>query len=263
MELPSVSNVQETRAKTSALRKFLALSGLVIFSLWGWWVFLDRETRSAYSESVVPMFGDAVAISFRNQSERCGQADQVGLRSESGRLGSLFPFASQLSSVDMFNAQKIASQIGLFNKMRHCFHHAGRTNLPVVNLVGFAGQSSLISRLQVEISAEPSLKQLQIEASTGSFEALPSSGEALVILTCYREPIGLSLCDDRNGLQQAALGNFLHRRLQANSNLTVERLKLSKKGAGLGQDLNQFGFSLWFGSEDGVQSNVCQLQKRN
>ncbi len=260
MAFPDLPKEQGPNAKGLVAFRAMALIGLLIFCVLGWSMFRDRETRLAFSETIVPMYGDYFAMSFRLRSKGCSNLGRV-VDEAYGNIGSTFPFASNISRVNILNAHRIAVKIGSYNTINTCLSHGKTPNLHTISLYGFAKGGDLVSSLREQILKEPTLKHLNIRVLDHLHDIVASRGETVVLLTSH-EDFSWLIDVDTDQKQRLELHALLYARLLKNDNLTIERYYLEKQSGKITGNFVKLGFSLWFGTESEVRPNFCQIENR-
>lgn len=263
MAFPDLPKEQGTKAKSLVALRLLMLLGLAIPCVLGWSMFRDRETRLAFSQTIVPMYGEGFAMSFRLRSSGCLKSSQEGRTDDEayGRMGSSFPFASEIYLVSLLNARRIAMKIGRYNTINSCLSHSEAPNLNTISLLGFTKEAGLVSSLREQILKEPTLRHLNIRVLDQLPNIASGGGETVVILTSqedFSSVIGVHT-DQKWRFELDAL---LHQRLSKNDNLTIERFAKAKQSGAIEGNFVNFGFSLWFGTESEVRPNFCQIENR-
>lgn len=259
MAFPDLPKGRGPIAKNLVAFRALALLGLLILFVLGWSCFRDRETRSAFSETVFPMYGDYFAMSFRLRSSSCLNLGRAADEAY-GDIGRTFPFASKVAGVNILNMHSIASKIGRYNTVNSCLPLAETPNLHTISLFGFTREAGLVSNLKEQISKEPTLKHLTVRV-LDQLPNIASGGGETVVLLASDQDFGTVIGIDTDQKQRLELVALLNHRLSKNDNITIERFILLKQSEGIDENFVKFGFSLWFGTESEVRRSFCQVEK--
>lgn len=259
MAFPDLPKRRGPNAKNLVAFRALALLGLLILFVLGWSGFRDRQTRSAFSETIFPMYGDYFAMSFRLRSSSCRNLGRAADEAY-GDIGRTFPFASKVARVNILNMHSIASKIGRYNTVNSCLPLTETPNLHTISLFGFTKEAGLVSKLKEQISKEPTLKHLTVRVLDQLPNIASGGGETVVLLLSHQD-LGTLIDVDTDQKQRLEINALLHHRLSRNDNLTIERVSSAKQSGEVEDNFVKYGFSLWFGSKPEVRRNFCQVEK--